>query len=246
VPRSQSHFRHRFQSRGLQQALPRGVLAFVDHRTVPGQFVGAPEDDGDQSDVERQAETGHHAAEFHEPGQHHQHGQRQRDGEQRGVLAALVDRDPSDQHRGKYKTTEGPAHPALVFALVKRLDQEENQAADQDHDQRRTDGDHDIVGQRFLRLGHRRKPELEDGQHPPRQFCLSRPDMDVRNSTSGRVCCVVCGQPLMHSKRPRVPKSSAGMGLGDAERDMPFVRRNGVGPLFHQPRQWPDEGGEIS
>ncbi len=45
--------------------------------------------------------------------------------------------------------------PPLEVALVENLDQEEHQAADQHHDQRRADGDDQVIDQRFVEpAGH--------------------------------------------------------------------------------------------
>src|SRR5262249_29707090 len=70
-----------------------------------------------------------------------------------GDLAAH--RDAGDEDGAEDEEEEDPLQPAVVLADVEDFEQEEDEAADQRHDQRRADGDGDVVGQSFLRsVGH--------------------------------------------------------------------------------------------
>ena len=85
----------------------------------------------------------------------------QRDAERRGPLKPLFDRDPADQHGREHEAGHDPVQPLCELSLVEHLQQEEHQAADQHHDQRRADGDHDIIGHGLVQSAcHDRRVEL--------------------------------------------------------------------------------------
>src|SRR5205807_3622717 len=50
------------------------------------------------------------------------------------------------QHGGEHEAAHDPPQPLVVVALVKDIEQEVNEAADHGHDQRRANGDGDVIG----------------------------------------------------------------------------------------------------
>ena len=146
-----------FQPGDLQQAFARGVFRVVDHRAIPGELVGAPPDQRDQSPVDdpREGDQSARAVELHKLVGGHAHGNGQRDAKRRGPLKSLCDRDPPDQHRSEHEARHHPAQPIGIIAAVEHGQQKIHQAADQRHDQGRRQRHHDIVGRRLVEsFGH--------------------------------------------------------------------------------------------
>ena len=145
-----------FETRHLQQALARGVLRVVDHRAVPGEFVGTPPDDRDQAPIDDPAELPDPVAtELDELVRRQTDRDCQCDSERHRAFEPLLDRDPRDQHRSEHETGHHPSQSRGIVSLIEHPDQKEHQATDQRHDQRGADREHDVVGQGLLKAaGH--------------------------------------------------------------------------------------------
>ena len=129
----------------LEQSFARGVFVIVDQRAIPGQSPGAPPDDGQQDPDNQDGIEGIDEAEHAQP-----HDQHQRTAEHVGMITAFLDRNPRHKHRTDHEPAQDPPHAQIEVAAVAQFQQKKNQAPDQHHDQRRADGDDDIIGQRFF------------------------------------------------------------------------------------------------
>ena len=113
----------------------------------------------------------HHQQEGLEARKHRGH-QRHRTPESEAValgqLAADLHAHARDQHDPEDEPEQDPAEPVQHRALVPGVEQEEHQAADHDHDQRRLDGGDEVIDQRATGsgAGHRgRLRQISKGRH---------------------------------------------------------------------------------
>ena len=81
-----------------------------------------------------------------------------------GAGGVGLDGDAGDQHRADYEEEEGVEQAARVFAGVEDLDQEEDEAADHQHDQHRGERGHEVVGgSRRFAIGGHHQPDCNAG-----------------------------------------------------------------------------------
>ena len=139
-----------FHSGRFQQTFAGVALGFVDQRAVPSELVGTGPDHGHQQQVDQPIQATQQALELDEAVQGQQGDQCQGDREQACPPTPFFDRNPGQEHRGEHEQREDVVQPAAIIASVEDLQQEKQQAADQRHDQRRADGDHQVVDQGFV------------------------------------------------------------------------------------------------
>ena len=146
------------RARGLQQAFARSILGIVDDRAIPGQPMGAPPHQADQ-DPKLITPAKRRRAQVPWKSRNALAAMpttsASADPKRHGPLETLLDRDPPDQHGREHEAGHHPVQPFGILSLVEHPQQEEHQAADQRHDQRRADGDHHVVGQSLVKAsGH--------------------------------------------------------------------------------------------
>ena len=135
----------------FQQPFAGILLVLVDQRAVPSELIGRPPGQRDQAHVDAEAERRRHVPlEPHELVDRQQGDDGQGKSEQRRPLSPAFDGNPADQDRADDEQSEDTVQPQLKIAVVEDLQQEEHQAADQRDDQRRTDGDDQIIDERFF------------------------------------------------------------------------------------------------
>ena len=116
----------RIPTQRLHQPLTRRILLLIDDRAIPGQFVGTPPDQGDQSYVDQTAEWGEWSLKLNESQHRDDDDDTQREREHRRITAPLLNRDPCNANSRHHEQGENETEPSAVPALIKYLDQKKN------------------------------------------------------------------------------------------------------------------------
>jgi len=134
----------------LEQSISGRIFSVVDDGAVPGQLVGGPPDQREQSGVEQERrQEPEPRFRFDEEIQAEVGGGGEGQSVDAGIAVALFDGEPRDRDRTQDDHGQHPENTKFVVATVEGFNEEEHQAADHHHDQRRVERQQDIVGRRL-------------------------------------------------------------------------------------------------
>ena len=127
---------------GVEEPRPGRLLVLVRQRAVVRQLVRTPEDDHDEPEVDPRPETFEAALgrELDVHPQCHTLPRQHRPVQAGPSLISACMAMRAHEHGAEHEEKQCPLHPAVILPGVQDLDQEEDEAPDQCHDEERADG----------------------------------------------------------------------------------------------------------
>lgn len=118
------------------------ILVIVDQSAVLDELVGRPPNDRQANDPQQKGGVSLYQE---QPG-----GRGESGAVNARVGRALFDADSRHQDNGQNKPKHHPANSARHFSPIKHLNQKENQAADEEHDEQGIEGGDEVIQDCFL------------------------------------------------------------------------------------------------